>query len=81
MSILRSLAAREEKMSKKLTLEYWVDDGWFVGRLKEVPSVFGQGETVEELEENIRDAYELMLETEPALDRPDVRIKEIEVAV
>ena len=35
-------------MSKKLTLEYWVDDGWFVGRLKEVPSVFSQGETVEE---------------------------------
>jgi len=68
-------------MSKTLTLEFWVDDGWFVGRLKEVPSVFSQGETIEELEENIRDAYHLMLETEPTLNRTDVRIKEIEVAV
>ena len=68
-------------MPKTLTLEYWTDDGWFIGRLKEIPSVFSQGETLEELEENIRDAYELMLETEPVLNRTDVRIKEIEVAV
>ena len=68
-------------MVKTLTLEYWTEDGWFIGRLKEIPSVFSQGETMEELEENIRDAYELMLETEPVLNRPDVRIKEIEVAV
>ena len=67
-------------MPKTLTLEYWVDDGWFIGRLKEIPSVFSQGETIEELEENIRDAYELMLETEPTINRTDVRIKEIEVA-
>ena len=68
-------------MHKTLTLEYWMDDGWFIGRLKEIPSIFSQGETIEELEENIRDAYELMLETEPTIDRTDVRIKEIEVAV
>jgi predicted RNase H-like HicB family nuclease len=67
-------------MSKTLTLEYWIDDAWFIGRLKEIPSVFSQGETLEELEENIRDAYQLMLETEPVLDRPDIKIKEIEVA-
>jgi len=29
----------------KLTLEYWEDDGWLVGRLVEVPGVFSQGET------------------------------------
>ena len=68
-------------MSKTLTLEYWIDDEWFIGRLKEIPSVFSQGETLEELEENIRDAYQLMLETEPVLDRLDIKIKEIEVAV
>ncbi|MGQ9638330.1 MAG: type II toxin-antitoxin system HicB family antitoxin, partial [Thermodesulfobacteriota bacterium] len=64
---------------KTFTLEYWIDDDWFVGRLKEIPSVFSQGETLEELEENIRDAYQLMLDTEPVLDRPDIKIKEIEV--
>jgi len=49
-------------MSASSQLEYWKDDGWFVGRLKGVPGVFSQGSTLEELEENIRDAYQLMLE-------------------
>jgi len=44
------------------TLEYWQDDGWHVGRLKEVPGVFSQGESLQELEENIREAYQLMME-------------------
>ena len=68
-------------MVKTLTMEYWIDDGWYVGRLKEVPGVFSQGETINELEENVKDAYELMIETEPALNRPDIRYKEIEVAI
>ena len=46
-------------MLKHFTLEYWVDEGWYVGRLKEVPGVFSQGESLQELEENIRDAYHL----------------------
>ena len=49
-------------MLKSFTLEYWVSEGWFIGRLKEVPGVCSQGETLEELEENIRDAYQLMME-------------------
>ena len=51
-------------MLRHFTLEYWIDDDWYVGRLKEVPSVFSQGESLEELEENIRDAYRLMAEEE-----------------
>jgi len=49
----------------KFTLEYWEDEGWLVGRLVEVPGVFSQGETLEELVENIQDAYKLTLESEP----------------
>jgi predicted RNase H-like HicB family nuclease len=49
----------------KFTLEYWEDDGWLVGRLVEIPGVFSQGETLEELKENIQDAYKLMIESEP----------------
>jgi len=41
-----------------------MDEEWYVGRLKEVPGVFSQGESLEELEENIRDAYHLMVEEE-----------------
>jgi len=49
----------------RFTLEYWEDEGWFVGRLVEVPGVFSQGESLDELKENIRDAYKLMVESEP----------------
>ena len=51
-------------MLRHFTLEYWIDGNWYVGRLKEVPGVFSQGESLEELEENIRDAYRLMAEEE-----------------
>lgn len=37
-------------MLRHFTLEYWVDEGWYVGRLKEVLGVFSQGESLEELE-------------------------------
>ena len=47
-------------MRGQFTLEYWRDDGYFVGRLIEIPVVFSQGETFDELRENIQDAYELM---------------------
>jgi predicted RNase H-like HicB family nuclease len=47
----------ESIMLKNLTLEYWVDDGWYVGRLRKVPGVFSQAETIEELKDNIRDEY------------------------
>jgi predicted RNase H-like HicB family nuclease len=47
---------------KQFTLEYWTDDGWYVGRLKEMPSVMSQGETLDQLQEMIRDAYHLMVQ-------------------
>jgi len=68
-------------MRRRFKLEYWLDDEWYVGRLKEVPGVFSQGETLEELEENIRDAYHLMMEDEPVLERTGIQSKEIEVSV
>jgi len=51
-----------EKMPKYFTLEYWRDEGWYVGRLKDVPGVFSQGQTLEKLKENILDAYNFMIE-------------------
>ena len=49
---------------RPFTLEYWKDDDWYVGRLKEAPGIFSQGETLEELEENVKDAYRLMMEAD-----------------
>jgi len=68
-------------MLRNFTLEYWIDDGWFVGRLKEVPGVFSQGETLAELEENIRDAYQLVKEDAPPLQFEDVQTKDMGVEV
>ena len=48
-------------MSITLTLEYWKDAGGFVGRIREVPGVFSQGDTLKELESNVADAYRLVL--------------------
>ncbi len=67
-------------MLKHFTLEYWIDDRWYVGKLKEVPGVFSQGESLEELEENIRDAYLLMMEEE-LLPDIEVHTKEIGIKV
>jgi len=68
-------------MLRRFTLEYWIDDGWYVGRLREVPGVFSQGESMEELEENIRDAYQMMMADEETTPRPDAHTKELVVEV
>jgi predicted RNase H-like HicB family nuclease len=49
-------------MTKSFTLQCWMDDGWFVGRLRGFPAVMSQGETLAELQANIRDAYRLMVD-------------------
>lgn len=66
-------------MLRHFTLEYWIDDSWYVGRLKEIPGVFSQGESLEELEHNIKEAYQLMMEDEEAA--PHVKVHKKEVAV
>ncbi len=68
-------------MRRRFTLEYWTDDGWFVGRLREVPGVFSQGESLEELESNIQDAYEMMVAEDQPPVRKKARAKEVELEV
>jgi predicted RNase H-like HicB family nuclease len=68
-------------MRRAFTLEYWPDEGGYVGRIKEVPGVFSQGDTLDELEDNIRDAYQLVLEDQQEDAQAGARSKEIEVEV
>jgi len=69
-------------MEKHFTMEYWLDDGWYVGRLKEVPGIFSQGETLEDLQKNIREAYHLMLEDSPSLPQlQNIPQNEIEITL
>ena len=48
-------------MKAKMTLIYWKSDKFWLGKLLEHPEIMTQGETLEELEENIKDAYILMV--------------------
>lgn len=41
-------------MRSRFTLQYWQDGDYYVGRLLEVPGVVSQGETLDELRENIQ---------------------------
>ncbi|MFH1052720.1 MAG: type II toxin-antitoxin system HicB family antitoxin [bacterium] len=68
-------------MKRNFTMEYWLDDGKYVGKLKEVPGVFSQGETLEELKANIDEVYQLMLEDEDETSFVDKMNMEIEVGV
>lgn len=47
------LGSREITIKGGYTLEYWIDDGWYVGRIKEVSGVSNHGSTLPELKENI----------------------------
>ena len=47
-------------METKLKMIYWKGEKFWVGKLMEYPDIMTQGETLEELEENMKDAYILM---------------------
>ena len=47
-------------METKLKMIYWKGEKFWVGKLLEHPEIMTQGETLEELEDNMRDAYTMM---------------------
>lgn len=47
-------------MQAQLNMIYWKGDKFWIGKLFEYPEIMTQGETLEELEANIKDAYLLM---------------------
>lgn len=65
-------------MTLKLTLEHWQDDGWYVGKIKEIPGIFSQGETLDELKANLKEAYQLMMEEEDPVS-PELKVTETEL--
>jgi len=47
-------------MKNKLKMVYWKGEKFWLGKLLEHPEIMTQGETLEELEENMKEAYILM---------------------
>lgn len=63
-------------MTTQLKMIYWRGDRFWLGKLVDHPEIMSQGETVEELEDNLRDAWhELLFEDVP----PEHSIKDIAV--
>ena len=57
-------------MNKKLAMIYWKSEKFWLGKLLGHPEIMTQGETLEELEENLKDAHLIMDGTHP---RPQFR--------
>jgi predicted RNase H-like HicB family nuclease len=55
-------ARRDKDMAAKLKMKmiYWKGEKFWVGKLLEHPEIMTQGISLEELEENMKDAYMLM---------------------
>jgi len=47
-------------MRNKMRMIYWKGEKFWLGKLKEHPEIMTQGRTLKELEENLRDAYNMM---------------------
>ena len=45
----------------KMTMIYWKGNKFWLGKLKERPEIMTQGKTLNELEENLKDAYHMMV--------------------
>ncbi len=63
-------------MDSKITMIYWKGGKFWLGKILEHPEIMTQGESIEELEENLKDAFRSMLMD----DVPsDYKLKEISV--
>ena len=65
-------------MKTKMKMLYWKGEKFWVGKLLEHPEIMTQGETLEELEENIKDAYLLITMDDVPKDH---QIKELALTV
>jgi len=68
----------EIKIYTKIKMVYWKGEKFWLGKILEHPEIMSQGETIEELEENLKDAYKLMLMDDVPLN---YQLKEISVRI
>ena len=61
-SIFAAKNERRKAMQYTVIIEKDPESGWYVGQCEEIPGAVSQGETYEELMENMKDAITLMLE-------------------
>lgn len=59
-----------------MTMVYWKSDKFWLGKLLEHPEIMTQGETLEELQENIKEAFLLL-----AMDEVPQQYEVMEISI
>ena len=67
-------------MTKSLSYTYWRDGDWYVGQIRELPSVISQGRTLAELEANLKDAYHTVVQDRPVQRVRGARLRRLTLA-
>ncbi|MBD3223191.1 MAG: type II toxin-antitoxin system HicB family antitoxin [Caldithrix sp.] len=63
-------------MNAKINMIYWKSEKFWLGKILEHPEIMTQGKTIDELEENLKEAYLLMAMDDVPKDH---NIKEIAI--
>ncbi len=64
------------KATTKMTMIYWKSDKFWLGKLLEHPEIMTQGETLEELQKNIKEAFLLL-----AMDEVPQQYEVMEISI
>ena len=52
-------------MIRSSTLVYWNNEGRYVGKIREMPGVYSEAETFDELVENLQITYQRLMTNQP----------------
>jgi len=47
------------------TLVYWNDEGSYVGRIREMPGIYSEAESLDKLVKNLQTAYQQIMKNQP----------------
>ena len=61
-------------MKQQFTAVYKKQGNWYIGWIEEIPGVNTQGKTLKEAKENIREALQLVIETNRFFSRSKGRV-------
>lgn len=65
----------------KLTIVISKGDEFFIGTIKEIPSVVSQGNTIEDAKENVMDALKLYLEDMQSEEDNSIKVLEEDLII
>jgi len=69
------MIARRCRMLRDFTLVVVKEGEWYAGFIKEIPGANAQGKSIEEVKENIKEALEMILESNEKHMFDDLKIK------